>query len=272
MMERENQSLWWQYKRRPEILEQAKKCDVAILPVGAVEQHGQHLPTGEDSFHAMGIAEEVARKTGAILLPCPWYGTHPHMHLHFPGTIPLRFETFKNLLVDVVKGAAEAGYNKFIIFNCHGQEWAIPPAVQELGTEGYFVVAPTLWDITKGQLPKILDTYFLHAGEAETSLGLYFVPDLVNMDVAQGEEKEGLMDKKWYAGPFNVVDGRVPWYAATTWKPEHKELKYGAKGFPEKATKEKGVKIVKAAVDWLVELIEEIKEKYPPGVKPETKP
>jgi creatinine amidohydrolase len=272
MLEKENQKLYYQYNRKPEIVEHVKKCDIAILPVGAIEQHGQHLPTGEDSFHAMGISEVVAKSTGAMILPCPWYGAHPHMHLHYPGTIPLRFETFKNLVIDIVKGAAEIGFNKFVIFNCHGQEWAIPPAVQELGTEGYFVIAPTLWEILKSKLPKILETYFLHGCEAETSLGLSIVPDLVEMSLACGEEKPGLLDKKWYAGPNDIVDGRMPWYAATTWKPENRELKYGAKGFPEKGTKEKGDKMVQAASEWLIEIIEEIKEKYPPGVKPETKP
>lgn len=270
-MEEKNKKLWWQNLRRPEIQERAEECDVAILPVGAVEQHGQHLPTGEDSFHAIGIAEKVAEKTGATLLPCPWYGTHPTMHLNFPGTIPLSFDTFKNLLIDVVKGASQCGFNKFVIFNCHGQEWAIPPAVQELGKEGYFVVAPTLWEITKSLYPEILETYFMHAGEAETSLGLYLVPDLVDMDVAEGEEKEAVLDGKWFAKPSDVIEDRMPWFA-TTLAPEHKELKFGSKGFPKKGTAEKGEKIVDAAVGWMVELIEEIKEKYPPGEKPDVKP
>ncbi|MBW1717809.1 MAG: creatininase family protein [Deltaproteobacteria bacterium] len=190
MMEKENQKLWWQYKKRPEILEtyflHAGEAETSMALYLVPDLVNMDVARGEEK-------PGLARKTGAMLLPCPWYGTHPHMHLHFPGTIPLRFETFKNLLIDVVKGASEAGYNKFIIFNCHGQEWAIPPAVQELGNEGYFVIAPTLWEITKGQLPKILETYFLHAGEAETSMALYLVPDLVNMDVARGEEKPGLV-------------------------------------------------------------------------------
>ncbi len=45
-------------------------CDVAILPIGAIEQHGAHAPCGMDTFNAVGIAEKVAAKTGAMLLPC----------------------------------------------------------------------------------------------------------------------------------------------------------------------------------------------------------
>ncbi len=270
-MKEENEKLWWQNLRRPEIEERAENCDVAILPVGAVEQHGQHLPTGEDSFHAMHIAEKVAKKTDATLLPCPWYGTHPTMHLKYAGTIPLRFETFMNLLIDVVEGASESGFNKFIILNCHGQEWAIPPAVQELGSRGHFVVAPTLWDITKSKISEVLDTYFMHAGEAETSLSLAIVPEYVDMESAEGEEKEAVLDSKWFAKPSDVIQDRIPWFAVTL-SPEHKELAFGSKGFPKEATAEKGEKIIGAAVDWLVELIEEIKEKYPPGESPDVAP
>ena len=53
-------------------------CDVAILPLGAIEQHGAHCPNGMDSFNAIGLAEKVAERTGATVLPCPMYGGHPY--------------------------------------------------------------------------------------------------------------------------------------------------------------------------------------------------
>lgn len=56
-------------------------CDVAILPLGAIEQHGAHCPNGMDSFNAIGLAEKVAERTGATVLPCPMYGGHPYMHM-----------------------------------------------------------------------------------------------------------------------------------------------------------------------------------------------
>lgn len=263
--------LWWQEFTRPEIVERAKKCDIALLPVASIEQHGEHLTTGEDSWHAIKISERVAEKTDVMLLPCPWYGAHPYHHWFYAGTIPLRFETFMNLIIDVVRGASYAGYNKFIVFNCHGEEWAIPPAVHQLGLEGYFIVAATLWEIAKSTINEVLETPFTHADEAETSLGLYLVPEFVDMSKAHDETHENLIDAKWTAGPGGLIKDRMPWYTATFAQPEYKQLKHGVIGYATKGTAEKGRKIVEAAVNWLVTLIDELKAKYPPGVKPPVK-
>ena len=54
--------------------------DVAILPLGAIEQHGPHCPNGLDSFNAICLAKKVAEKSGATVLPCPMYGGHLHAH------------------------------------------------------------------------------------------------------------------------------------------------------------------------------------------------
>ena len=86
-----------------------------------------------DSFNAMGIAEAVARKSGAMILACPMYGSHPAHHWGMPGTIPLTFETHVGLLTDIVRGAANAGFNKFLIISAHGQTMSMFEAVHKLG-------------------------------------------------------------------------------------------------------------------------------------------
>lgn len=273
MSKSEKKSFWWQELPYSELVDRSKECDIALLPLGAIERHGEHLPTGEDTYHAIGVLERVAEKTSAIILPPPWYGTHPCHHWYNPGTIPLRDETFVNMIVDIVRGVSYAGYNKVIMFNSHGQEWAVPSAVHQLGLEGYFVIGLTLWEIIKEKLAskEILETFFVHAGEAETSVELYLHPELVDMERAHDEVPEGLIDRKWVAGPSTIVTKHIPWYAGTVSKPEYKYSKHGVFGYPTKATKEKGEKIVNAAVNWIVEFIEDIKERYPAGVKPEVK-
>ncbi|RLG07243.1 MAG: creatininase family protein, partial [Thaumarchaeota archaeon] len=64
---------------------------------------------------------------------------------------------------------------------------------------------------------------------------------------------------------------KTPWYMGTFAQPEYKQLKYGVVGHATKASAEKGKKVFEAAVNWLVEFIEELKKKYPPGVKPPVK-
>ena len=75
-------SFWWQYLSAPEIVERARECDIAILPLGSIEQHGPHLPTGHDTIQLFTMLESIAERTGAMLLPCPWYGAHPYHHFY----------------------------------------------------------------------------------------------------------------------------------------------------------------------------------------------
>ena len=117
--------------------------DVAILPLGAIEQHGPHCPNGLDSFNAIHLAEKVAARSGATVLPCPMYGGHPYMHMGMPGTITLNYETNMALIHDIIASASNVGYNKFILLVAHGADSSFIPAVHKLGMEGYFVLAST---------------------------------------------------------------------------------------------------------------------------------
>jgi creatinine amidohydrolase/Fe(II)-dependent formamide hydrolase-like protein len=90
-MSDEPKALWWQNMTAEAIVAHSKKCDIAILPIGAIEQHGPHCPCGDDDFNAIGMAELISKKTGVMLLPCPMYGSHPYHHWKMPGNIPLTY-------------------------------------------------------------------------------------------------------------------------------------------------------------------------------------
>ena len=137
----ERKFLWWQELSAHDVKKYSEVCDIALLPLGSVEQHGPHCPAGDDSYNAIRMAEMIAKKSGVMLLPCPWYGAHPYHHWDFPGTIPLGIETHRALIKDIVRGASKAGYNKFILFSCHGQVPSTTCAVHELGLEGHFVLS-----------------------------------------------------------------------------------------------------------------------------------
>ena len=272
MEDEKRKSLWWQYLSWPEIVEHSKKCDIALFPMGSIEQHGAHLPVGHDTLQLFKIGEEIAEKTDAMLLPCPWYGAHPYHHWYFPGTLPLQFDTTRALIKDVIRGAALAGYNKFIIFWGHGQGQVVSYALHELGLEWYFVLSVMLWNLVKDVHSEVFQDPFWHADEAETSIGLYTHPEYVDMKKAVKEKPTPLIDSKYIAGPsdskesfaFRFDDGTLS-------MPEYKELKHGVVGDPTTATKEKGEKYVTTIIERMVELVNDIKERYPPGVKPPVK-
>ncbi len=174
--------------------------DVAILPLGAIEQHGPHCPNGLDSFNAICLAKKVAEKSGATVLPCPMYGGHPYMHMGMPATIALNYETNMALIHDIIAGASNVGYNKFILLVAHGQDSSFIPAVHKLGMEGYFTVASTWYDFL-GDNKAVLSDYMWHADEAETSMALSLYGNLVHMDLAIDGGGTTLVDGKWKKAP-----------------------------------------------------------------------
>lgn len=262
-------SVWFHENSAPVVCNYAKEvCDVAILPIGAIEQHAGHAPTGMDTFNALGIAEKVAAKTGSMLLPSPMYGSHPHHHWGMPGTIPLTFETHIGLLTDIIRGAAVAGYNKFIIISAHGQVSSTIVAVHKLGIEGLFTISSTWYDFLRDN-KDVLEDYMWHADEAETSVGLYLYPQWIKMDLAEAGYGTPLIDSKWKIAPGqSAKPGMLYHFEGTFGLPEKDDLDTGTIGDPTKATVEKGEVCIERVVGHYSELIEEIKEKFPCGINP----
>lgn len=269
---KEREYLWWHELPAPELLRWAKEeCDIAILPIGAIEQHGPHCPIGVDAYNAMGLAELIAKKTGAMLIPCPWYGSHPYHHWHMPGTIPLSYDTHIALLVDIVRGAAVSGFNKFIILSAHGQVSTTLVAVHKLGLEGYFTLSLHWYDFLRDD-KEVLEDYMWHADEAETSMGLYLYPQYIDMSKAVKGGGDPLVSRDFIIAPGMVPrPGMMYHFEGTFARPEYKELENGVIGDPTKATREKGEKMVTRVVDYVSAIIFDIQKRYPVGVKPPVK-
>ena len=143
-------SVWFHELAAPDVVDYAKNvCDVAILPLGAIEQHGPHCPCASDALNAIGMSELIAKKSGAMVLPSPMYGSHPYHHWGVQGTIPLRFETHTAVIEDIVRGALVAGFNKFILLSAHGQVSSTIVAVHKLGIEGHFVLSLHWYDFLR---------------------------------------------------------------------------------------------------------------------------
>jgi creatinine amidohydrolase len=259
---------WWQEMTANAIVEHAKQDDIAILPIGAIEQHGPHCPAGDDSYNAIGFARLISEKTGVMLLPCPMYGSHPYMHWGMPGNIPLSYETHIGLLMDIIRGAKVSGFNKFIILSAHGQVSSTIVAVHKLGLERIFTLSMHWYDMLRDN-QDVLDTYMWHADEAETSVALYLFPEFVDMSKADKGHREPLVDDKFIIAPGQRPGpGMMYHFEGTFSKFEHQELSTGIIGDATLATVEKGEKIVTRVVDHVAELIEDIRSRYPAGVNP----
>src|SRR5499426_3051736 len=90
---------------QPEIAAQLKRNPLVILPVGSIEQHGPHLPTGTDTFAANIIGVAVAERMDGLLLPATPFGVTP-MHMPFAGTITLTPDTFMRVVTETCASTA----------------------------------------------------------------------------------------------------------------------------------------------------------------------
>lgn len=91
-----------------------------MLPLGSVEQHGNHMPLGTDTMlaHAVSLAA-AERARGAAVLPPPWFGLSAH-HMRFPGSVTLRAETLMAVAEDIVASLVQHGFRRILIVNGHG--------------------------------------------------------------------------------------------------------------------------------------------------------
>ncbi|MEO1092754.1 MAG: creatininase family protein [Pseudomonadota bacterium] len=164
---------------------------LAVLPVGAVEQHGPHLPVMVDAAINEAFVSRALAKTPAALpvtvLPMTVVGRSEE-HLDHRGTLTFRAETLGRVWHEIGASVARAGLRKLLIFNSHGgQIQTMQIVARQLRIEhGMFVVAAS-WPqlgLPDGLVDDTERRFGIHAGEIETALMLALRPDLARMDEA----------------------------------------------------------------------------------------
>src|SRR5215218_11131968 len=161
---------------------------LAVLPVGATEQHGPHLPLGTDFL----IVEHVARaaalraRPNIDVLVAPTFQTgSSHHHLSFGGTISLATERYYGALRDMVASLVQSGFRRIFIVNGHGgNHELIELVVRDLALlHACNLGAASYWDLARASLaeraPDLGGRLPGHAGAFETSLIMALHPDLV---------------------------------------------------------------------------------------------
>jgi creatinine amidohydrolase len=173
----------------PEIESRLSEGVLAILAVGACEQHGPHMALTTDTDMAHGLSRRLADALSALLLPPLGYGDAWNNNA-FPGTISLSPATLTAVLTDIGNALHRMGARGLVTVNGHfGNRAPIARAAEKLESVGLPTLPldyPGLEDLAA----RICDTPsaghgFMHADEFETSVMLAIAPDAVQMDRAQ---------------------------------------------------------------------------------------
>ncbi len=268
---------------RAKQIEKRKKNDIVFLPIGCTENHGLHANTGLDTFMVTQILEGVRRYTAKqgreinLAFSPINYGGHPYHHIGMPGTVVIPNEVVQEMLIYTMLGLWNDGYRKIILLNNHGHLWVLIAAIQEFCKRyqlpGIFRVIDWHRAVREFFYPTdrkdSLETNFVHADEAETSVALLLFKDMVDMSYVQDTESiqflpDGHMDASVdpYRRPCRWSEGEGHQAIERYATPE------GVVGKPSKATAQKAKRPIVAILKYLTLLQDQILEAFPPGEVP----
>jgi creatinine amidohydrolase len=232
----------------PDVKEAVEKGLVAILPIGSIEVHGPHMPTGTDSITVHEIARRASEKEEAVVLPPLYYAYVPE-NRHFSGTVSLTAKTLLTLLEEVCDETARNGFKKILIVNGHGGNNALlrvflrDSLTKKKDYMLYAMIEP--WAPINELAAKLSEgRTFGHACEVETSIGLYLFGDHVKMGNVKREANLGS------TGLPEGIETPLDWQAYAV------DLYIGD---PRHATKEKGKILVDKMIEFLADAVRTIK-------------
>lgn len=227
------------------------KYDLVVLPWGATEPHNLHLPYLTDCILSRDIALDAARLVkntagiNCMVLPPMYMGSQNPGQRELPFCIHTRYETQKAILTDIVSSLEVQDIRKLVIINGHGGN-NFKNMIRDLSLDyPDFLIATSDWYSVVS--PKgFFEEPGEHADELETSVMMYYHPELVNLDEAgMGESKAFAVDS---------LNNK------TAWIPRHwqKVTKDTGIGNPMKSTAQKGEAFAKAVVKKYATLFEEL--------------
>ena len=247
--------------RSPEVADLVKKNGMVLLPIGACEEHGRHLPVNTDTklaySAAVEAAEKVSGKVPISVLPPVWFGYTVGILKNWPGTITIKPKILIDLMHEICRSLIDMGINKILIVNGHGNNpGVLDVVVRSIGDD--FKVFPgvvnvfNLWDkeYVKNNR-KSPEGGIGHAGEVETSIMMHLT-DLVDMSAADNTD---IMKSDLKNCPVDFASDRKKRLYLSTWYLENST--YGGAGDPTYARKDFGKDLHEMSVDGLAEVIVE---------------
>jgi creatinine amidohydrolase len=250
---------FWNELTSPEFASLDADKTIAVLPIASTEQHGPHLPVSTDVTIANGMIAEVRKQLPGhldiLVLPTQEIGK-ANEHIYGPGTLSLGAELLIPAWTAIGQKVSEAGIRKMVIVNSHGGNLDIMSIVaREIRVRYNMVVVSTQWSRfghPVGLISAHEAAYGIHGGEVETSMMLYFRPDLVHMERAKNfhSKAEWMKENTTYLQP--LPPHSLAWIA-------HDLNPDGVVGDAASATAEKGELVAVHQAKGFVGLLEDVR-------------
>jgi len=237
----EPESRSWSLDRLPwpEVGRVLARAPRLILPVGALVQHGPHLPLGTNTFVAEAVARGISRDLGILRAPTFHFGVRGKDRESFAGTAGIQRKTLHRALNELFAEWEDHGVQEFIILSAHRLEAHLEALLMVMTSKASTTVV-NLYSIDVGDIMEG-SPLSEHGGEMETSLMLHLAPDLVHLD----DIADVIPDPKTLQ---KYARGRV-----ATPPPGSR----GTLGAPSRATAEKGAAVFSRYIQAIKEILRE---------------
>jgi creatinine amidohydrolase len=224
------------------IVGDSSKIETAVIPLGSLEQHGEHLPFSTDTIIVEYISKIIAQKTNAFLLPSIYYGVSFEHEPFF--NISINYNILLNFISDICISLFKQGINRVYVINGHHGNTGLLQYIGQHISSKHSMKGKFFYFINYWQL---LDKSFDHAGEVETSLMLFICPELVRKDLSKKglelDEKNNTIKKIGINMSINNPGGFV------------KFTKNGVWGNPLNSSSDGGEKMLSCIAKKIIELI-----------------
>ena len=231
----------------PELRKVERTDTVVLLPIAACEQHSRHLPTFTDSILCGAVADGAEAKSPrqVLALPLLWLGASDH-HLPFGATLTVNLDTLITMLCEILTPLLNDGFNRVLVLNGHGGN--IDPlhvALRRLQPQykGALLTGASYWELAEREIAALCEgprKSVGHACEVETSMVMHLRPELVRASEIKDDVE-------------TVPDALRGLFIA---KDMAQRTDHGAVGHPERASGNKGRRLLEAIVHRVVEVVE----------------
>lgn len=251
----------------PEVQQAVAEDKLILIPMGAIEQHGLHLPLDTDVVIAREVCMRAAKlaRGKALVMPPIMFGFEAH-HMDFPGTINISWDNLVRFGLDITSSLAHHGFKRMLLVNGHGSNTPLVEMIARMTViqnPGVLCAGLCWWQLedVRKVFNEIRETELTsHGCELETSAYLAIDESLVQMELATRDTEYRTSTHVW-----RDLAGRKP-------NPEYKNAlmmmeffstmtKTGVRGDATRATKEKGEKVLDAAGRQLADIIDELRQR-----------
>jgi len=232
---------------------------VVIIPIGAIEVHGPHLPVGTDSIETYEIGLRAARQAGVVIAPLLWYG-NSRSFMDFPGSMGVRPEVLKELVKDIALSLLHHGFDKLVILDGHGGNYgALDDLIEEVHLEtGALICHARAWELGTVPKPQGTPAYDGHGGSSETSVMLALCPD--DVDRSKFKDSEPEIDLTRFGSVFPSPSGLYSRGPIVFPLSMGEMVKSGHHGDPGRGSRERGEALLKVKAEALAEFLAALKQ------------